>query len=141
MNTKSTSDDLLVCFDGHCNLCNGWIDFLIKRDLNDVFTFTTLQSVECRAVLSNNGYSEERIESLNSIVAIHSGQVFTRSDAVIEILIALGGLFKMVSLLKLIPSYLRNVVYDAIAKRRYKWFGTRDTCRIPTSTESHKFLE
>ena len=135
------SDGYLVCFDGHCNLCSGWVDFLIKRDSDDVFTFTSLQSGECKNVLRCNGYDEARIESFDSIIVIHSGQVFTRSDAVIEILIALGGLFKVAILLKLTPSYLRNLAYNAIAKRRYKWFGTRDTCRIPTSTESHKFLE
>lgn len=141
MNQTLMSDGFLVCFDGHCNLCNGWIDFLIKRDSNDVFTFTSLQSVECKNILLSNGHNEARIESLDSIIVIHSGQVFSRSDAVIEILIALGGLFKVAILLKLTPSYLRNHVYDVVAKRRYKWFGSRDTCRIPSSTESHKFLE
>ena len=141
MNPKLKSNGLLVCFDGLCNLCSGWIDFLIKRDVNDVFTFTSLQSAECRNVLLGKGYNESEIDSLDSIIAIHSGQVFTRSDAVIEILIALGGLFKVALLLKLTPSYLRNVVYDVIAKRRYRWFGTRDTCRVPSPTEAHKFLE
>ncbi|MDC0034970.1 DCC1-like thiol-disulfide oxidoreductase family protein [Chloroflexi bacterium] len=141
MKNKLLSDGLLICFDGHCNLCSGWIDFLIKRDLNDAFTFTSLQSVECRNVLRDNGYSEAGIESLSSIVAIRSGHVFTRSDAVIEILIALGGLFKTAIILKLAPSYLRNLVYDGIAKRRYRWFGTRDTCRVPSPTEAHKFLD
>ncbi len=141
MNPPQLANRLLVCFDGHCNLCNGWIDFLINRDLNDVFTFTSLQSVECRNILRCSGYSESSTETLNSIIVLHSGQAFTRSDAVIEILIALGGLFRIALLLKLIPEYLRNIIYDAIAKRRYRWFGSRDTCRVPSLEEAHKFLE
>ena len=141
MNSYQVDNGLLVCFDGYCNLCSGWINFLIKRDHKDVFTFTSLQSAEFGNILQRSGYKKSTIGSLNSIVVFRSGQVFIRSDAVIEILFALGGLFKVAILLKLIPKYLRNAVYDSIAKRRYRWFGTRDTCRVPSPTEAHKFLE
>jgi predicted DCC family thiol-disulfide oxidoreductase YuxK len=72
---------------------------------------------------------------------VHSGKIVIKSDAVIKILVALGGMFKAAIILKLIPSYLRNLLYDSIALRRYTWFGIRDTCRIPSSEESGKFLE
>ena len=134
-------DSFLICFDGHCILCNSWVDFLIKRDRKDVFTFTSLQSNGGRNVLLSHGYSESKLEALDSIVAINAGQVSMRSDAVIEILVALGGIYKISKLLKLIPPSLRNLVYDTVAKRRYRWFGRRDICRIPSTEESHKFLE
>tara|TARA_B100000586_G_scaffold105878_2_gene75916 strand:- start:638 stop:1066 length:429 start_codon:yes stop_codon:yes gene_type:complete len=134
-------DSFLICFDGHCNLCNSWVDFLIKRDRKDVFTFTSLQSNGGRNVLLSHGYSESNLESLDSIVALNAGQVSMRSDAVIEILVALGGIYKLARFLKLIPSSFRNLVYNTVAKRRYRWFGRRDICRIPSTEESQKFLE
>jgi len=140
-NPKVESDSFLVCFDGYCLLCNAWVDFLVKRDRNNVFAFASLQSNRGRNILLRNGYSECELEALDSIVALNSGQVFTRSDAVIEILVALGGVYKIARLLKSIPSSFRNLVYDTIAKKRYVWLGRRDTCRIPSPEESHKFLE
>jgi predicted DCC family thiol-disulfide oxidoreductase YuxK len=138
---KAESDSFLICFDGYCLLCNAWVDFLIKRDRNNIFTFTSLQSNAGRNVLLRNGYSECKLKALDSIVVVNAGKISTRSDAVIEILVALGGLFKMARLLKLIPSSFRNLAYDTIAKKRYIWVGRRDTCRIPLPEELHKFLE
>ena len=140
-NPEVESDSFLICFDGHCLLCNSWVDFLIKRDRKNVFTFTSLQSNGGRNALLRHGYSERTLEALESIVVLKADQVYIRSDAVIEILVALGGIYKISKLLILIPSSLRNLVYDTVAKRRYRWFGRRDICRIPSPEESHKFLE
>lgn len=140
-NPEVESDSFLICFDGHCLLCNSWVDFLIKRDRKNVFTFTSLQSNGGRNALLRHGYSECTLEALESIVVLKADQVSIRSDAVIEILVALGGIYKISKLLILIPSSLRNLVYDTVAKRRYRWFGRRDICRIPSPEESHKFLE
>ena len=140
-NPEAESDSFLICFDGHCLLCNSWVDFLIKRDRKNVFTFTSLQSHGGRNVLLKHGYNERKLEALDSIVVLKADQVSIKSDAVIEILVALGGIYKILKLLKLIPSSLRNLIYDTVAKRRYRWFGRRDICRIPSPEESHKFLE
>ena len=140
-NPEVESDSFVICFDGHCLLCNSWVDFLIKRDRKNVFTFTSLQSNEGRNVLLKHGYSESKLEEIDSIVVLKADQISIRSDAAIEILVALGGIYKISKLLKLIPPSLRNLVYDTVAKRRYRWFGRRDICRIPSPEESHKFLE
>ena len=140
-NPEVESDSFLICFDGHCLLCNSWVDFLIKRDRKNVFTFTSLQSNGGRNALLKHGYSENKLEAIDSIVVLKADQISIRSDAVIEILVALGGIYKISKLLKLIPPSLRNLVYDTVAKRRYRWFGRRDICRIPSPEESHKFLE
>ncbi len=140
-NPKAESGSFLICFDGYCLLCNAWVDFLIKRDRKNIFTFTSLQSNAGRNVLLRKGYSESELKALDSIVVVNAGKVSTRSDAVIEILVALGGLFKMARLLKLIPSSVRNLAYDTMAKKRYVWLGRRDTCRMPSPEESHKFLD
>ena len=140
-NPEVESDSFLICFDGHCLLCNSWVDFLIKRDRKNVFTFTSIQSNGGRNALLKHGYSESKLEDTDSIVVLKADQISIRSDAVIEILVALGGIYKISKLLKLIPPSLRNLVYDTVAKRRYRWFGKRDICRIPSPEESHKFLE
>ena len=140
-NPEVESDSFLICFDGHCLLCNSWVDFLIKRDRKNVFTFTSIQSNGGRNALLKHGYSESKLEDTDSIVVLKADQISIRSDAVIEILVALGGIYKISKLLKLIPPSLRNLVYDTVAKRRYRWFGRRDICRIPSTEESQKFLE
>ena len=140
-NPEVESDSFLICFDGHCLLCNLWVDFLIKRDRKNVFTFTSIQSNGGRNALLKHGYSESKLEDTDSIVVLKADQISIRSDAAIEILVALGGIYKISELLKLIPPSLRNLVYDTVAKRRYRWFGRRDICRIPSPEESHKFLE
>ena len=140
-NPEVESDSFLICFDGHCLLCNSWVDFLIKRDRKNVFTFTSLQSNGGRNALLKHGYSKNKLEAIDSIVVLKADQISIRSDAAIEILVALGGIYKISKLLKLIPPSLRNLVYDTVAKRRYRWFGRRDICRIPSTEESHKFLE
>ena len=140
-NPEVESDSFLICFDGYCLLCNSWVDFLIKRDRENVFTFTSLQSNGGRNILLRHGYSERTLEALGSIVVLKADQVSIRSEAVIEILVALGGIYKLARFLKLIPSSFRNLVYNTVAKRRYRWFGRRDICRIPSPEESHKFLE
>ncbi|MDE0745769.1 MAG: DCC1-like thiol-disulfide oxidoreductase family protein, partial [SAR202 cluster bacterium] len=93
-NPEVESDSFLICFDGHCLLCNSWVDFLIKRDRKNVFTFTSLQSNGGRNALLRHGYSERTLEALESIVVLKADQVSIRSDAVIEILVALGGIYK-----------------------------------------------
>ena len=140
-NPEVESDSFLICFDGHCLLCNLWVDFLIKRDRKNVFTFTSIQSNGGRNALLKHGYSKNKLEAIDSIVVLKADQISIRSDAAIEILVALGGIYKISKLLKLIPPSLRNLVYDTVAKRRYRWFGKRDICRIPSPEESHKFLE
>ena len=117
-NPEVESDSFLICFDGHCLLCNLWVDFLIKRDRKNVFTFTSLQSNGGKNALLKHGYSENKLETIDSIVVLKADQISIRSDAAIEILVALGGIYKISKLLKLIPPSHLNLVYDTVTKRR-----------------------
>ena len=131
----------VICFDGHCLLCNVWVDLLIKLDRKEIFSFTTLQSAVGRDFLLANGCEELDFKSTDTIAVVKMGQMTMKSDAVIEILVALKGPFRAAIIFKLIPLAFRNLIYDWIARHRFQWFGRRDSCRVPSHSDFNKFLK
>lgn len=127
----------VVLFDGHCNLCCGWVDFVIKYDEKERFRFAPLQAESGRKIKSNFRVPEEYADS---IVLIHNKESYYKSSAALRIFRLLGGIWKMLYMFVIIPPFIRNWVYDFIARHRYKWFGKRDTCRVPTEDERELFL-
>ncbi|QLG46973.1 thiol-disulfide oxidoreductase DCC family protein [Costertonia aggregata] len=131
-------DKKIVLFDGVCNLCNASIQFVIKRDTNDVFRYAALQSEVGQKLVSERGLDTSQIDS---IILIEPGVAYyTKSDAALEIGKHLRGYRTLSSLLKLIPSGFRNIIYDFVARNRYKWYGKQDDCMIPTPELQAKFL-
>jgi predicted DCC family thiol-disulfide oxidoreductase YuxK len=129
----------IILFDGVCNLCNGFIQFIIKRDTDDVFRYTSLQSEIGKKLLL-----ERNIDALttDSVVLIEPGVAYyIKSDAALQIANYLKGYSSFSRILYLIPSSLRDIVYDIIARYRYVWFGKKDTCMIPTPELRAKFLD
>ncbi|WP_456426834.1 thiol-disulfide oxidoreductase DCC family protein [Rhodocaloribacter sp.] len=126
-----------VLFDGVCNLCNGSVNFIIDRDPNGYFRFASLQSEEAEAILRRAGISGA---SLESIVLVEGERVYRRSDAVLRIARKLKGGWPALALFSFVPRPIRDWVYDWIARNRYRWFGKRDTCRIPTPELRSRFL-
>ncbi|WP_373521967.1 thiol-disulfide oxidoreductase DCC family protein [Aquiflexum sp.] len=128
---------MLVLFDGVCNLCNTAIDFIISRDKKERFKIAALQDEVTKKLLEefqiNNDY-------LDSLVFIHRDVVFYKSRAALEIARNLGGLWPVMYIFIIIPSFIRDPLYDWIARNRYKWFGKKETCRLPTDLEKRKFL-
>ena len=131
----------LILFDGVCGLCNSSVDFILKRDKKDLFLFASLQSQEGKEVLIKNNYPREKIESLSNIVYLRKGIIEIKSKAVFYILWDLSGWYKILSIGLIIPTFIRDWAYDIIAKNRYRWFGKKETCRIPTPDEKEKFLK
>lgn len=125
----------IILFDGICNFCNGTVNYIISKDKLDKFRFTSLQSDTGKELVK-----EYQLEKIDSIVFISAGKLYVKSTAVIKIAQKIGGTFSLLSILLIIPAFLRNLVYDLIAKNRYKWFGVQDVCRIPTEKEKSKFL-
>lgn len=126
----------LVLFDGVCNLCNGTVNFIIARDPNARFRFSSLQSAAARDVLENH-----RLESnLDTIVLVEHGQVYTRSTAALRIVKQLSGLWPLLGLFLVVPSVLRDAVYVFVAKNRYRWFGKSESCSVPTPELAARFL-
>ncbi|WP_276166796.1 thiol-disulfide oxidoreductase DCC family protein [Zobellia alginiliquefaciens] len=128
----------IVLFDGVCNLCNGAIQFIIKRDTNDIFRFAPLQSELGKKLISERNIDSETIDS---IILIDPGVAFyIKSDAALEIGKNLKGYKEISSALSWLPSSLRNIVYDFVARNRYKWYGKKEQCMIPTPELQNKFL-
>ena len=116
----------VILFDGICNLCNGTVDFLIKRDRNKQFRFVALQSESGKMLVQ-----KFKIPPVTeSVIAIKENKVYLDSDAAIEIARLLPFPWKLAILIKIIPKKLRDYIYRIIAKNRYKWFGKTESCRI-----------
>ncbi len=127
----------LILFDGVCNLCNSSINFVIDRDKDQRFRFASLQSDLGQAIVARYRGKLD----LDSVVLYQNGQILEKSDAALAIASKLSGLWPMLSVFKIIPRPLRDVVYDWVAKNRYKWFGKKDSCRIPTPELKSLFLD
>ncbi|WP_289041787.1 DUF393 domain-containing protein [uncultured Zobellia sp.] len=128
----------IILFDGVCNLCNGAVQFIIKRDKKDVFRYAALQSDLGKQLMSERNIDASQIDS---IILIDPGVAFyIKSDAALEIGKQLSGYGVISSVLQWIPSSIRNIVYDIIARNRYKWYGKKEECMIPTPELKAKFL-
>ncbi len=129
----------LILFDGVCNLCNGAIQFMIKHDKNDTFRYAALQSDIGKKLIEERNIDTKKVDS---IILIEPGVAYyDKSDAALQIGKQLKGYRTISSILYLIPSGLRNIVYDFIARNRYKWYGKKEACMIPTPELKAKFLE
>ena len=120
------SEKHIILFDGICNLCNGAVNFILKRDKRKQFQFVALQSEKGEELFAKSEIAPET----DSIILILNNQVYTESDAAIEIAKLLSAPWNWFSAFKIIPKKLRDGIYRWIAKNRYHWFGKRETCRI-----------
>lgn len=127
----------MILFDGVCNFCNFWVDFIIPRDRRGIFKFAALQSDSGRAMLERFAQPTDSMSTL--VLIVDDDRVLTRSTAALTILRTLGGGWALAYGLIIVPRYLRDAVYDFIARNRYAWFGQKETCRVPTQEERGRF--
>jgi predicted DCC family thiol-disulfide oxidoreductase YuxK len=127
----------VILFDGVCNLCNRWVQFVIRRDPEGVFRFAPLQSAVGEQLLSESDSATDR---LDSVVLVEDGEWYTKSDAVLRVARRLGGVYRLLWPFRFLPTRLRNRLYDFVASRRYRWFGKRDRCMMPTPDVESRFL-
>jgi predicted DCC family thiol-disulfide oxidoreductase YuxK len=127
----------VVLFDGVCNLCNGLVRFVVKRDPDGRFKFAALSSDAAARALSR--FDTGPLP--DSLVLIEDGNVFTRSDAALRIARRLGFPWQLAYALVVVPKFLRDWVYDLVARHRYRWFGRREACVVPTPTIRDRFLQ
>ena len=127
----------ILLFDGHCNLCNAWVQFVVKRDSAGTIRFASLQSGAGRRLLEEHKIDENYIESL---VFLEEERFSVSSTAALRTLSYLDSWQKHLIFLTVIPRSLRDLVYRFIARNRYKWFGRREQCMIPTTELSKRFL-
>lgn len=132
------SKKIIILFDGVCNLCNGAVQFIIKRDPNNRFVFASLQSAFGKSQLVKAGLDPL---SLHSILVIDQGLCYQRSDAALIIVENLNGFWSYFSVLSIVPKVLRDGVYTIIARYRYRFFGKKDQCMIPTAAIKARFID
>ncbi len=128
---------LNILFDGVCNLCSGFVVFTIKRDPDAKFKFASLQSNEGRNLQKEFGINPDNIKTM---VLVENDNYYLKSDAVLRIFKRLDGMWFILYYLIYIPRPIRNFVYDLVAKNRYRWFGKKDVCMLPTPELKKRFL-
>jgi len=126
----------IVYFDGYCNVCNRFVDFLIRRDRKRALKFASLQSATAEKRLPAD-YSSD----LSTMVFEDEGRITDKSTAAILSIAALGGIYSLMRVFLLVPRFLRDRVYRWIANHRYLWFGKRGTCRLASPEERAQFLD
>ncbi len=127
----------ILLFDGHCNLCNAWVQYVVKRDSSSTIRFASLQSVAGRRLLEEHKIDANYIDSL---VLFEEERFSVSSNAALRTLSYFDGWERHLIFLSVVPRSLRDLVYRFIAKNRYKWFGRRELCMVPTAELSKRFL-
>jgi predicted DCC family thiol-disulfide oxidoreductase YuxK len=125
----------IIYFDGLCNLCDGFVRFLLARDKHQRYRFAPLQGETARVRLA-----ERFVYDPQTIVLEEPKRFRVRSDAALAILTGLGGVWRLTALLRVIPRRFRDALYNFVARKRLEWYGRRDACRVPTEAERERFL-
>jgi len=126
-----------ILFDGVCNLCNGFVRFVIPRDPSARFRFAALQSSSAAAILREAGVTTPLPDS---VVLVQDGRVYLRSDAALRVARGLRFPWPLAYGLVVVPRFIRDRLYDVVAAHRYRWFGRREVCMVPTPELSRRFL-
>ena len=131
-------DKQLILFDGVCNLCNSSVQYVINHDKNNVFIFTALQSNIGKEIVDRYNIDSSKVDSI--LLLNEKNEINTKSTAALKIAYHLGFPNNLLSVFLIVPTFIRNWVYDYIAKNRYKWYGKKESCMIPSPELNKKFL-
>ena len=127
---------LIVLFDGVCNFCNAWVNLIIRNDNKDLFRFAALKSEAGRKLLAD---SDAELNS-ESVVLIENGKYYFHSSAALRISLHLKGVWKLMAVFYILPVFIRDGIYNFIARNRYRWFGKKETCMVPDEKIKSKFI-
>lgn len=127
----------LVLFDGVCNFCNSSVNFVIKHDKGDYFRFLPLQSERGQKIIETYNLNPE---NLQTVILLEQGRIYTKSTAALRIAKKLSGGWKLMYGFIAVPAVIRDFFYDLISRNRYKWWGRKESCMIPTPEVKRKFL-
>lgn len=134
----TTVSNPIILFDGVCNFCNYWVNFAIKRDKKKKLMFAALQGEAAKELLQQYQINPT---SLSSVILIDKGKAYTQSSAAIRICKYLDGGWKLFYGLMIIPKFIRDFFYNIIARNRYKWYGKKESCMVPTPELRERFLD
>jgi predicted DCC family thiol-disulfide oxidoreductase YuxK len=127
----------VILFDGVCNFCDSAVNFVLKQDKKGIFRFAPLQSEAAQKLLQQYNLSTK---DFDSFILIDDGKVYKKSSASLQVMNKLPWYWKEVQIFRIIPTIFRDAIYDFIAKHRYKWFGKKDQCMVPTPEIRSRFL-
>lgn len=130
-------DQPIILFDGVCNFCNSIVNFVIKRDRDSQIKFATLQSDIAQKILQQNHFSDP---GQRSFIFIENGKIYIRSTAALRVCKYMNGLWPLMYGFIIVPKFIRDGIYNWIAKNRYRWFGKKEACMIPTPEIRSRFL-
>jgi len=128
----------VVFFDGVCNLCKRSVQFILTHDPKAIFSFASLQGEAAKKMLSSRQLDAQQ---MNSFVLLEKGKVYTRSTAALRVAKQMSGIWPVLWVFMLVPTFIRDAVYDWIARNRYRWFGKLETCWIPSPEWKERFLD
>lgn len=137
MADPEADDHPVILFDGVCNLCEGFVQFVIRRDPDAIFRFAPLQSEVGEELLAGCEWDSGQ---LDSVVLVENGQCYHKSSAVIRSAMYIGWPYRLIGPTRVLPRRLRDAAYDLVADRRYRWFGKKDQCMRPTPDIQSRFL-
>lgn len=128
----------IILFDGVCNLCDASVQYIIKHDKKDVFRFVSLQSELGEKIIKHIGVDRSKTDS----IVVYEPRIayYTKAEAALVIATTLGGWISALTIFSILPKFILNFTYDFVAKNRYKWFGKKESCMIPTPEINVKFL-
>lgn len=128
----------IILFDGVCNLCDSSVQYIIKHDKNDIFRFVSLQSELGQTILKHIGLDTTKTDSF--IVYEPKIAYYIKAEAAFKVIKELNGIISILSIFSVFPKAFQDLCYDFIAKNRYKWYGKKESCLVPTPELSSKFL-
>ncbi|MBU2996371.1 DUF393 domain-containing protein [Cellulophaga baltica] len=129
----------IIVFDGVCNLCNSSINKVIERDKNNTYVFASLQGEAGEKLTNERGIDTDLVDS---IILIDPGVAYyTKSTAALKVIKSFGGIYSLFGIFEYVPESIRDAIYDYVAKNRYKWYGKKEACMIPTPELKEKFLD
>ena len=131
------TDKKIILFDGVCNLCNSSVTFVIQRDKKDLFRFAALQDPAGQELIKKHQIDTSKTDS---IILIDGDRAYVKSTAALKVARHLGSGYPLLYGFMIIPYFIRNWVYDYVARNRYKWYGKKESCMIPTPELKSKFL-
>lgn len=128
----------IIVFDGACNLCNRWVQFVIKHDRDKIYKFCSIQSDTGKKITKQFlGGTDE----LKTIIFIDGNRLYIKSTAALYIVKNLSGVWSFLFVFVSIPKFIRNFIYDIVAKNRYKWFGKAEKCMVPSKDIMDRFID
>lgn len=131
------SRDAIILFDGVCNLCNAAVQFVIRKDNSNHFLFASLQSQEGKKILAARNWPTD---AMSTFLLVENGKIYDRSTAALKVASKLKGFWKLLYGFMIVPKFIRDAGYSVISKNRYRWFGKKDECMIPTPELKARFL-